>query len=221
MIMRCRFGEGMNDSSANFHATNEASDLHLHRGYHRERSLGYESGSLVPTLLPNICAEVDAMNGWFDPDEDRSGGSWEQAGGVIKQLVLWACQAGSGRPRHASSIGRRVIALGFALAPGEIGWSSMEQAARELRCTKQSISKYSREILALAHGRYQRGGMFRGPSARASKSRASLRQWDGRRMSPEQKRQKRLAYGRRTRQEQSPSLEGITETPADHTSPAA
>ncbi len=221
MILRCRFDLGMNDSSATFHAANEASDLHLHRGYHRERSLGYENGELCQTVLPEIQAEIDFLNGWYEPDEGRSGGSWEQAGGVIKQLVLWACQAGSGRPRHASSIGRRVIALGFALAPGQIGWSSMEEAARELRCTKQSISKYSREILDLAHGRYQRGVMFRGPAARSARAELSRRQWDGRRMTPEQKRQKRLAYGRRTRQEQSLPLGSNHETTPDHTSPAA
>ena len=204
-----------------YHESQEASDLHLHRGFHRERSLGYESGSLVPTLLPNICAEVDAMNGWFDPDEDRSGGSWEQAGGVIKQLVLWACQAGSGRPRHASSIGRRVIALGFAIAPGEIGWQSMEEAARELRCTKQSLSKYSREILELAHGHYQRGGMFRSAESRARRAEISRRQWDAHgRKTPEQKHAARLAYEARKRLEQSLPLGSITETPPDHTSPA-
>ncbi len=187
-----------------YHESQEASDLHLHRGYHRERSLGYESGSLVPTLQPNICAEIDALNGWFDPDETASGSGFEQAASTLKRLVLWACQAGSGRPRHASSIGRRVIALGFAIAPGEIGWQSMEEAARELRCTKQSLSKYSREILELAHGRYQRGGMFRSAESRARRAEISKRQWDAHgRKTPEQKHAARLAYEARKRLEQS------------------
>ena len=178
MILRCRFAWGMNDSSANFHAQNEISDLHHDKGFHREYSLGWENGELCQTVLPEIQAEIDFLNGWFDPDESRSGGGFEQAAATLKRLVLWACQAGSDKPRHVSSIGRRVIALGFAICPGEIGWQSMEQAAKELRCTKQSFSKYSKEILDLANGHYQRGGMFRGPAARAARAETSRRQWD-------------------------------------------
>ena len=197
MILRCRFGDGMNDSSATFHAQNEISDLHHDRGFHRERSLGYESGRLVPTLLPNFAAEIDGLNGWFDQDEIRSGGGFEQAGATLKRLVLWACQADSNNRRHISSIGRRTIALGFAIAPGEVGWQSMEAAAKELGCTKQSFSKYTREILELANGRFQRSCTFRGPKARAARSAASIRQWDKLgRLSIEEKNRKR----RETRQ---------------------
>lgn len=186
----------MRDITAAFHQQNESADTPPNKGHHRQYDAVFENGELVGVCTPDLPAQVDALNSWYDPDETANGSGFEQAATALKTLIRWVIQADSDRPRHISSIGRRAVALAFAVCPGECGdgWQSMEGAALQLGCTKQSISKYTHEILKLSHGRFERRGTFRGPAARAARSELSRRQWDGRRMTPEQKRQKRLAY---------------------------
>ena len=222
MILRCRFGEGMNDSSANFHATNEASDLHPNKGFHRQYEHVFENGELVRTVLPDFARDIDQRNDWREPGEQLEGDGFEAAGESLKKLILWIIQSDQTRPRKLSSIARRAVSLAFAIAPGECGetWPTMLAAAKELRCTRQSLSKYNAELSRLAHGRFQRANTFAGGAERAETSRRRLKQWDGRRKTTEQKHAARLAYEARKRLEQSLPMGSITETPADHTSPA-
>ncbi len=221
MILRCRFEWGMNRSSASFHAKNEDSDHHADRGKHKVYSHVFENGERVGTYLPDFARDIDLRNGWNEPADTPD--DFEAAGESLKKLILWIIQSDQTRPRKLSSIARRAVSLAFAICPGECGetWPTMLAAARELRCTRQSLSKYNAELSRLAHGRFHRANTFAGGAERAETSRRRLKQWDGRRKTPEQKHAARLAYGRRTRQEQSLPLGSNHETPADHTSPAA
>jgi hypothetical protein len=185
----------MRDTSTPYHHATEASDLHYDKGRHRHyNGIVFENGALVESFTPNIPEQVDALNSWREPGEERGGDGFEQAATALKRLILWAVQSDSDRPRHLSSIARRVVCLSFAVCPDSIPWKSLQEAATEFKCTKQRLGKYSREILELANGNFQRSGMFRSAESRARRAEISRRQWAGRRMTPEQKRQKRLAY---------------------------
>ena len=187
----------MRDTSQTFHQSNESADLHSDRGLHRQYDAFFENGELVGVCTPDLPALADALNSWYDPDETANGSGFEQAATALKTLIRWVIQADSDRPRHISSIGRRAVALAFAVCPGECGegWQSMEGAALQLGCTRQSISKYTHEILKLSHGRFERRGTFRGAAARAARSEVSRRQWDKRgRMTRDEKRAARVAY---------------------------
>ena len=187
----------MRDITAAFHQQNESDDTHPNKGLHRQFDAFFENGELVGVCTPDLPAQVDAMNSWYDPDETTNGSGFEQAATALKTLIRWVIQADSDRPRHISSIGRRAVALAFAVCPGECGegWQSMEGAALQLGCTRQSISKYTHEILKLSHGRFERRGTFRGAAARAARSEVSRRQWDKRgRMTRDEKRAARVAY---------------------------
>ena len=209
----------MNNSTSVFHATNEASDVHPNKGFHRQYEHVFEDGQLVRTVLPDFARDIDLRNGWNEPGERLEGGGFEAAGESLKKLILWIIQSDQTRPRKLSSIARRAVSLAFAICPGECGetWPTMLAAARELGCTRQSLSKYNAELSELAHGKFQRANTFAGGAERAETSRRRLKQWDGRRKTPEQKHAARLAYEARKRLEQSPSLEGITETTTGNT----
>lgn len=188
----------MRDTSADFHAANEASDLHRDKGFHRHfHGTTFENGNLIETTCPDLPAQVDALNDWFEPGEQQDGDGFQQAGEVLKRLLCWIVQADSKTPRHLSSIARRAVCLSFVVCSDRIPWQSLQSAADEFRCTKQSLGKYSREILELANGRFQRSGMFRSAESRERRAEVSRRQWDVRgRLSPEEKNRKR----RRVRQ---------------------
>ena len=195
----------MNKSSAVFHATNESADIHTDRGRHKQYEHCFEDGQLVRTVLPDFARDIDLRNGWKEPGEQPEGDGFEAAGCALKKLVRWMIQADTDRPRHLSSIGRRCVALAFVVLGGECGgtWTTMNAAAKELRCTRQSLSKYNAELSELAHGKFQRANTFAGGAERAATSRRRLKQWDGRRKTPEQKHAARLTYAARKRQEQS------------------
>ena len=188
----------MLNTSASFHQSNEASDIHADRGHHRQRTLAYEAGGLVPITEPDLPAQIDALNSWYDPDETANGSGFAQAATALKRLILWTIQADADRPRHLSSIARRVVCLSFVVAGDSIPWKSLQEAATEFKCTKQSLGKYSREILELANGNFQRSGMFRSLESRQKRAESTRRIWDrrGRLASAE----KRRAAASRARQ---------------------
>ncbi len=245
MILRCRHDWGMSKSQfavQAFHKSVEASDVHYAKGYHRQRTLAYEGGSLVPTITHNIHAEIDALNDWHEPNE-RQERSFADAGDCLKALVCWIVQADSSRTRLLSSIARRAVCLSFVVAGDSIPWQSLQEAATEFKCTKPSLGKYSKEILQLANGNFQRSEMFRGLEARQKRAETTRRVWDRRGRKPRReappprqpitaeeiaaKKERQRAYykayhhARKMRNlEQSLPLGSNHETPADHTSPA-
>jgi hypothetical protein len=183
----------MRNTSATYHTANEASDIHTDRGRHRQHEHCFENGELVKTCLPDFALQADLLNGWLEK-EDLPGEAFASAAGVLKKLILWTIQADANRPRHLSSIARRTIALAFAICPDQIPWQSLQACADEFGATKQSFGKYSKEILELANGNFQRSGMFRGPEHRAARAEVSRRQWDKRgRLPSEEKRRARVA----------------------------
>ena len=185
----------MRDTSTSFHQQNESADIHSDRGRHRHyNGIVFENGALVESFTPNIPEQVDALNSWYDPDETANGSGFEQAAAALKRLILWTIQADADRPRHLSSIARRVVCLSFAVCPDSIPWQSLQDAATEFKCTKHSLGTDSKEILQLANGNFQRSGMFRGPEHRAARAELSRRQWDRRgRLPSEEKRRARVA----------------------------
>ena len=183
----------MRDISAAFHQQNESADTHPNRGLHRQYEHCFENGQLVKTCLPDFAKDTDLLNGWLEA-EDLPGESFAAAAGVLKRLLLWQIQSDADRPRHLSSIARRAIALAFAVCPDQIPWQSLQECADEFHATKQSFGKYSKEILELANGNFQRSGMFRGPEHRAARAELSRRVWDRRgRLPSEEKRRSRVA----------------------------
>lgn len=183
----------MRDISAAFHQQNESSDIHSDKGRHRTYENAFENGELVQTVLPDFALQADLLNGWLEK-EDLPGDGFAAAASVLKRLLLWQIQSDADRPRHLSSIARRTIALAFAICPDQIPWQSLQQCADEFHATKQSFGKYSKEILELANGNFQRSGMFRGPEHRAARAELSRRQWDRRgRLPSEEKRRARVA----------------------------
>ena len=229
----------MNNSTSVFHATNEASDVHPNKGFHRQYEHVFEDGQLVRTVLPDFARDIDLRNGWNEPGDTPD--DFEAAGESLKKLVRWMIQADTDRPRHLSSIGRRCVALAFVVLGGECGgsWTTMNAAAKELGCTRQSLSKYNAELSELAHGRFARVGSFAGGEARAETSRRRLKQWHRRGRKPRReapprqpltaeqiaakKERQRVYYKtyhhkRRMRNlEQSLPLGSITETTTGHT----
>ena len=185
----------MRDTSASFHQQNESADIHSDKGKHRHyNGIVFENGALVESFTPDIPAQVDALNSWLEA-EDLPGESFAAAAGVLKRLLLWQIQADADRPRHLSSIARRTIALAFAICPDQIPWQALQQCADEFHATKQSFGKYSKEILDLANGNFQRSGMFRSAEHRARRAEVSKRQWDVRgRLPSSQKRRVRAAW---------------------------
>lgn len=183
----------MRDTSTPYHHATEASDLHYDKGRHRAYDTVFEGGELVQTVLPDFALQTDLLNNWLEA-EDLPGEGFAAAAGVLKRLLLWQIQADTDRPRILSSIARRTIALAFAICPDQIPWQSLQQCADEFGATKQSFGKYSKEILELANGNFQRSGMFRGPEHRAARALVSKRQWDRRgRLPSEEKRRARVA----------------------------
>ncbi len=183
----------MRDISAAFHQQNESADTHPNKGLHRQYEHCFEDGQLVRTVTPNYPEQTDLLNNWLEA-EDLPGESFAAAAGVLKRLLLWQIQADADRPRHLSSIARRTIALAFAICPDQIPWQSLQECADEFGSTKQSFGKYSKEILELANGNFQRSGMFRGPEHRAARAATSRRVWDRRgRLPGEAKRRARAA----------------------------
>ena len=178
-----------------YHESQECSDVHHDKGFHREYSLGWENGELCQTILPQIQSEVDFLNGWHEPSDlrsDRYGDAGEALGRMLDYLLgIEPAQA------TLTSIGIRAVALLFATRPGKLPWRGMKEAAHHFGITKQAISRRNAEIFALANGHYERGGSFAGASRRAASSAGSRRSW--------------------ARRKQSPSLEGITETTTGHT----
>ena len=171
----------MRNTSQTYHTANETADVHSDKGKHRHyNGIVFENGALVESFTPNIPAQVDALNSWLEPGEERGGDGFAQAATALKRLILWAVQSDAHRPRHLSSIARRVICLSFAVCPDSIPWKSLQEAATEFKCTKQSLGKYSKEILELANGNFQRGGTFRGAEHRTRRAATSRRQWDKR-----------------------------------------
>ena len=184
----------MRDITAAFHQSNEASDIHSDRGRHRTYENAFENGELVKTCLPDFALQADLLNGWLEK-EDLPGEAFASAAGVLKKLILWTSQADAHRPRHLSSIARRVICLSFAVCPDQIPWQSLQECADEFHATKQSFGKYSKEILELANGNFQRSGMFRSGEHRARRAETSRRQWDRRgRLPSAEKRRVRAAW---------------------------
>lgn len=198
----------MRDTSTPYHHANEAAELNYDRGRHRTYDTVFENGELVQTCLPDFALQADLLNGWIEK-EDLPGEGFAAAAGVLKKLLLWLIQADADRPRQLSSIARRTIALAFATCPDEIPWQSLQQCADEFGATKQSFGKYSREILELAHGNFQRPSM-RSVEHRKKRAEISRRQWDGRRMSPEEKRARSRALKRakRARRAKKKALSG-------------
>ena len=186
----------MRNTSQTYHTANEAADVHSDKGKHRHyNGIVFENGALVESFTPDIPAQVDALNDWREPGEQLEGGGFEAAGATLKKLIRWLVQYDSDRRRSIGSIGRRAIALSFVVLGGECGgsWSTMNAAAKELGCTRQSLSKYNRELSELAHGRFARVG-FAGGAERAETSRRRLKQWDVRgRLPSAQKRRARAA----------------------------
>jgi hypothetical protein len=184
----------MRDITAAFHQSNESSDIHSDKGRHRTYENAFENGELVQTVLPDFALQADLLNGWLEA-EDLPGESFAAAAGVLKRLLLWQIQSDADRPRHLSSIARRTIALAFAICPDQIPWQSLQECADEFHATKQSFGKYSKEILQLANGNFQRSGMFRGTAHRQARAETSRRQWDRRgRLPSSQKRRVRAAW---------------------------
>ena len=182
-------------SNQSFHESQEVSDLHRDRGFHPDRSFGFDGDQPCQTILPHIEAEVDFLNGWTEPSDlrfDRYGDAGEALGRMLDYLLgIEPAQA------TLTSIGIRAVALLFATRPGKLPWRGMKEAAHHFGITKQAISRRNAEIFALANGHYERGGSFAGASRRAASSAGSRRSW--------------------ARRKQSPSLEGITETTTGHT----
>lgn len=197
----------MLNTSQTFHQSNEISDQHFDRGRHKQHEHCFENGQLVKTCLPDFAKDTDLLNGWLEA-EDLPGESFAAAAGVLKRLLLWQIQADTDRPRILSSIARRTIALAFAICPDQIPWQSLQQCADEFGATKQSFGKYSREILELANGNFQRSGMFRSAEHRARRAEVSKRQWDKRgRLASAEKRRVRAAWVKQNPQLHEAELE--------------
>ena len=189
----------MRNTSQTYHTANETADVHSDKGKHRHyNGIVFENGALVESTTPDFPSQVDALNDWREPGEQLEDG-FEAAGATLKKLIRWLVQYDSDRPRHLQSIGRRCVALAFVVLGGECGgsWTTMNAAAKELRCTRQSLSKYNAELSELARGRFQRANTFAGGSERAATSLRRLKQWDVRgRLPSAQKRRASAAANR-------------------------
>ena len=75
----------------------------------------------------------------------------QDAADLLRTLLIWLADS-----RDLSSVGRRTLCLIWLLRPRSLqGISSLDDLANRYGGTKQSYSKFSKEVLALGRGLFQ------------------------------------------------------------------
>jgi len=138
---------------------------HGHRIGHHEQHDGtaLDEGEIVPVVGFDY-SEIDRRLGWREPKppaEVRRDRAFEQGAELLSAILIWLARSKT----NTAMLGRANVLL-LVLKPELLPVASYTAVARRLRCTKQLLSRFARELHQLAGGRFQRHQQMKGAAWR-------------------------------------------------------
>lgn len=169
---------------------NDTAEAPLRIGHHSDPGAHYDPhGICKETILPDMASVIDGLNGWTEAEDlpkavERA--VFEKAADILRAVLEYLTHPLEFLPTDGRcsvkktevlrQVGLRAVSAAIALRPTLLpeAYRTQGKLARAFCLPKQSISRQVKNLVQVAHGKYQHGKLVQGAAVRQMSSKRSL-----------------------------------------------